>query len=237
MRIDRSGAMALALLAVAALGWARAAGAEERVRFTPPKAGTVAEYRLITRVHTDRRIVKRTFRVITTTLADRSPYKGVAVFRQRNELRRIPPGNPGKVSIEVVVRRLADGNEIAFLDQRGQTTRTVTPHGGIYRWPAAVGDRWRSKTVRRALRSGRTKTLEIAYRVAAIENVALPAGTFKAVRIDGRIGKTSEITYWFLPELGIEGRWTLSQAVTTKIGNETVRKIQYETVLVKLTRP
>jgi len=230
----------MALMVLAALGLARGTAAEEGIAFTPPKPGTVAEYRLTSRVHTDSRVVTQIILWTTTVLADRAPHEGVAAYRLRNAYRILRQGQPDRTNTEIIVRRLKDGNELATLDARGRLIKNIEPHGGTYLWPARPGRRWSMKTVRRTIRTGRTKALETAYRIAGIEDAAFPAGRFKSVRIEGQAGPNGTggtMTFWFIPSLGLEGRWRMTQNLTTKFGEETVRKVDFEIVLLKITRP
>ena len=75
----------------------------------------------------------------------------------------------------------------------------ATPHHGSLAWPLEVGKSWSAVyQFRDNLRNLRFNRIETAWRVAVEEDVTVPAGTFKALRLEG--GNISNAwTLWYAP--------------------------------------
>ncbi|MBA4062649.1 MAG: hypothetical protein C0501_02865 [Isosphaera sp.] len=94
-----------------------------------------------------------------------------------------------------------------------RTEYLETPFDGpddLVRVPVRVGDRWETKvTGRRDRGDGRSDpelTLTAKRTVAKVERVEVPAGVFRAVRIDGELtynGRSYRATSWYAPHVGL----------------------------------
>jgi hypothetical protein len=94
---------------------------------------------------------------------------------------------------------------LAFLMQDGKTVESYDPDWGDWRWPLKVGEKW-STTYR--LQTGDGRSINGAagtWTVAAEEDVVVPAGTFKALRIERTPGNQSNhiVIRWFAPDIGL----------------------------------
>ena len=85
--------------------------------------------------------------------------------------------------VNMVVLDPATFNAIATLRDSKELT-TSTPDVGTFSWPLWVGKTWRTSYTYRDLVRARTFS-PVVYdqRVAAYEDVTVPAGTFKAFRV------------------------------------------------------
>ena len=232
-------AAALACLAASGSG-----AADDLTAFRPPAPGTVFTYETKSRTYMGVLYGRHAYgtyanRFKVTVLRDHSPYRGIAVFRLSRQTKYKQRSKPARVSTQISVRRLADGNEIASLTPSGTFAMEFAPHDGYLAWPLSVGKTWSVKVVRKAVPKGAPSTLEAHYRVEAIEDLRTRAGTFKTVRIAWRkvkskgpfketVGKT-----WYVPSLGV------AALITT--GREGVRLGLHETTsqteLVSVKRP
>jgi CHAT domain-containing protein len=79
----------------------------------------------------------------------------------------------------------------------------ATPHTGTHAWPLEVGKTWTSSyQYRDALHNFRNNRGEATWRVLAEEDVTVPAGTFRAFRIEGSSRANTWVT-WYAPAVRI----------------------------------
>jgi hypothetical protein len=88
--------------------------------------------------------------------------------------------------------------------REGTPLETYDPGFG-WRWPIWVGSSWLVTSSFTDHVRGRTfDSVKIWYKVAAYEDVTVPAGTFKTWRVDSDAGGGATITTaWWNPDLGI----------------------------------
>lgn len=105
--------------------------------------------------------------------------------------------------------RVADNLGVQFFERAGRNwfatvvrdreRAGATPHHGAFAWPLEVGKSWSSvyqyRDNLRNLRFNRTQT---AWRVAAEEEVTVPAGAFRAFRLEGG-NPGNAWTTWYAP--------------------------------------
>jgi len=97
-------------------------------------------------------------------------------------------GRPGfRVSDNVGVQFFERASRNWFATVVREKERSgATPHHGSLEWPLEVGRSWSSVyQFRDNLRNLRFNRIETAWRVAAEEDGTVPAGTFKALRLEG----------------------------------------------------
>jgi hypothetical protein len=76
----------------------------------------------------------------------------------------------------------------------------VDPPFCILKSPHKPGDKWDADS------NVRGQQLKVAFATRESEEVAVPAGKYKAVRVDGDgvlAGTATKVTYWFAPDVGI----------------------------------
>ncbi len=99
----------------------------------------------------------------------------------------------------------------------GRILARLRPYGGRYTWPMEVGKEWRwnSGWVDNVLHPEWSGNSWADYRVAAYEEVTVPAGTFMAFKVMQYQAQfdTWRETNWYAPELGIsvKGAWARSR--------------------------
>ena len=105
--------------------------------------------------------------------------------------------------------RVADNVGVQFFDRasrnwfatvvREKERSGATPHHGSLAWPLEVGKSWSAVyQFRDNLRNLRFNRIQTAWRVAAEEDVTVPAGTFEALRLEGgNVGNAW--TLWYAP--------------------------------------
>jgi CHAT domain-containing protein len=77
----------------------------------------------------------------------------------------------------------------------------ATPHTGAFAWPLEVGKTWASTyQYRDHLRNLRVNRVVTTWRVVAEEEITVPAGTFKALRLEGS-NNGNAWTIWYAPLL------------------------------------
>lgn len=153
--------------------------------FAPPTAGT--KYIL----SIDERGSKKT--ETWTVLDDSTPHNGVPTLRTSD-------------GANIMVINRNTGNWMMSLDDSGKPLISASPDLGQYAWPLHVGKRWTAQTSYTDHSRGRSwDNITTYYRVAGYEDVTVPAGTFKAFRIDHTPGQSNATTgtIWFAPALGI----------------------------------
>ncbi|MEZ5963714.1 MAG: hypothetical protein R3F56_07695 [Planctomycetota bacterium] len=115
---------------------------------------------------------------------------------------------------QALTTTLGDRGELAP-DPRGGQPRPVieqAPADERYHWPLWVGKRWSCHFLRKAPGQPPLPLL-VTYVVEDVDEVTVPAGTFRALRIVRRANVAAEGTYlgrvavsWYAPEAGVEVR-------------------------------
>jgi CHAT domain-containing protein len=105
--------------------------------------------------------------------------------------------------------RVSDEIGVLFFDRAGRNwfatvvrekeRSGATPHHGTFVWPLEVGKSWVARyQYRDNLRGFRVNRVEASWRVAAEEEVTVPAGRFKAFRLEGG-NNGNAWTTWYAP--------------------------------------
>ncbi len=91
----------------------------------------------------------------------------------------------------------------------------ATPHNGMLAWPLEVGKSWTAVLqFRDNQRNLRFNRIETTWRVAAAEDVTVPAGTFKALRLEGA-NPANTWSLWYAPAV----RLVVKEIQERKAGN------------------
>ena len=139
---------------------------------------------------------------ITYTVLEDGTYEGKPVHRVSG-------------GIDTLVIDKATGNMVATLRMGKEATATL-PHAGTFSWPLYVGKSWTaSYTYRDNVRGMSMGPIKVDYRVAAYEDVTIPAGTWKAFRIESESGGSSFSTSWYAPDIKL----TVKMVSETTIGH------------------
>lgn len=85
----------------------------------------------------------------------------------------------------------------------GKTVDTFTPDWGDWQWPLEVGKTWTTSYT--LLSGGRSVTASGTWAVTGEEEIAVPAGKFKALRIERAPGNNSNhvVKRWYAPDIGL----------------------------------
>ena len=105
--------------------------------------------------------------------------------------------------------RVSDGVGVQFFERAGRNwfatvvrekERTgSTPHFGTFAWPLEVGKSWTSVyQYRDNVRNLRFNRVTATWRVAAEEELTLPAGRYKTLRLEGE-NNGNKFTHWYAP--------------------------------------
>ena len=81
--------------------------------------------------------------------------------------------------------------------------QTYHPYEALYDWPLFVGKSWPSEFQLKNLDRNQTLDLKYVFTVEAREEVTVPAGTFKTLRIL-RTSPNDRYVVWYEPKLGLE---------------------------------
>ena len=169
----------MVLLSLAASVGAGPAAAQTPVSMEFPDAGT----RWITRIQDQ----SGGSRLVTYTALEPGPWQGQHVFRVDD-------------AIGVQYFERAGRNWIATA-RRGKELSAASPHSGVFAWPLRVGNTWTSVyEFRDNLRGFRFPRITTRWRVAAEEEVTVPAGAYKALRLEGD-NNTNSWSTWYAPSL------------------------------------
>ncbi len=117
---------------------------------------------------------------------DESSYQGRPVFRVSDGL-------------QTLVYDRTTRNWIATL-RLDKERFSASPEGGEFSWPLEVGKRWVATFTYRDHQRGRQFNPTWHWEVAALEDVAVPAGTFRAFRLEGKTPVRSRVL-WYAPDL------------------------------------
>ncbi len=126
----------------------------------------------------------------------------------------------------VVVRRDLDlGNLGEWSVREGRPVRAMVPVDARFHWPLWVGKTWRC-AYDEIHADGRTVPMEARYTVEALDTVAVPAGTFAALRIvrrarrlDAEAAPVHTHIVWYAPGVGHEVRQVF--------GDQSVELVEY----------
>lgn len=101
-----------------------------------------------------------------------------------------------------MLMRPTDGNRIGFVGPNGQLQWTLDPPVG-FRYPLESGKSWTVDTRMTLFPGNRVISVERVWQVHGLEDVKVPAGSFKALRItvSDRMAGTvwNEDTFWLDP--------------------------------------
>lgn len=122
---------------------------------------------------------------------------------------------------------VATGNMTATLRQGKEVTST-TPHDGTLSWPLYLGKTWTATyTYNDRLQGMTVGPVNSEYRVVAYENVTVPAGTWKAFKIESEAPSSAFSTVWYVPDIKL----IVKRINETAIGNPLGRtKLVYEII-------
>ena len=102
-----------------------------------------------------------------------------------------------------------DLSTVRMLDAGGAELQRFDPHSLGLQFPLTVGKEWQG-TCRRFDEGKDAGTFAGAYKVTAIETVTVPAGTFRAFRVEGQTHEVRAPTkqwrfvHWYAPEVRME---------------------------------
>jgi hypothetical protein len=120
------------------------------------------------------------------------------------------------------IRNPATFNLMAHL-RNGQVIDTDLPELGSYSWPLWVGKAWTTTytfhDVARNFTAG-PGPVERHVKVAAYEDVSVPAGTFKAFRIETTPGRNDAVseTIWYAPDVKLAVKYIYRQEPNHYLG-------------------
>ena len=127
---------------------------------------------------------------ITYTVLGEGTYGGKPVYRVNG-------------GIDTQVYDKATGNMVAIL-MMGKEAHAFEPHEGTFSWPLYVGKSWTaSYTAHDRQRGMSVGPVKVEHRVAAYEDVVVPAGSWKAFRIESESGNSASSTIWYAPEISL----------------------------------
>lgn len=87
----------------------------------------------------------------------------------------------------------------------GKELESAEPCIRVFKWPLTVGKKWDSRyTLRDYSRGTHFSTSEVAMNIRTYEKVAVPGGTFKALRI-----QAGGETVWYAPSIG----WVVKERI------------------------
>jgi hypothetical protein len=130
---------------------------------------------------------------------------------------------------------VSDGADVSVLDpvtfnaiaelQNGKVTNTTTPDDGNYSWPLWVGKSWTSSLAYHDVIRGRSwDPILNFWRVTAYEDVTVPAGTFKAFKVESTPGTNEAAyrTYWYASDVKLMVKYIFQRTNNHYLGPGTV---------------
>jgi hypothetical protein len=122
---------------------------------------------------------------------------------------------------------VATSNMIATL-RLGKEVTSTAPHDGTFSWPLYVGKTWTATyTFNNRLQGMTVGPVHVEYRVTAYEDVTVPAGSWKAFKIESESGSNAFSTIWYAPAVKL----TVKRINETTIGHPMGRtKLLYEMI-------
>jgi hypothetical protein len=129
-----------------------------------------------------------------------------------------------------VIVATSNGSWAAILSPDDKTILSYDPPIG-FDWPLMVGKTW-TKSYRITVHAkNQVIPFDATYKVEAYEDVTVPAGTFKAFKINSSsIG--SQDTYWLAPELGVFVKQSLRRTDKSRYGPGT-REVELVSQTIK----
>ncbi len=95
------------------------------------------------------------------------------------------------------------GNLIASFRIGKEMTSTL-PNDGMLNWPLYVGKEWTaSYTYNNRLQGMSVGPLQMEIKITAYEDVTVPAGTWKAFRLESEAFNNVTSTLWYAPEINL----------------------------------
>ena len=96
---------------------------------------------------------------------------------------------------------VATSNMIATL-RLGKEVTSTAPHDGTFSWPLYVGKTWTATfTFNNRLQGMTVGPVHVEYRVTAYEDVTVPAGSWKAFKIESEAASNVFSTIWYAPDI------------------------------------
>jgi hypothetical protein len=183
VRSSRRGLFACGVVSLLAAGCASPPPVAER--YVAPKVGTTWEYRVTSTGSFGNGTVNAPMRVVETTLDG------------RKLLRFESPAGATLQTDKVDV--------VAVLDPAGRTVMRYDPPLS-YEWPLEVGRAWTGEYVVTTA-SGARMPMKASWKVEAVEDVTVSAGTFQAWRVSMTDSFGLRQTTWSVPEkMGVFAR-------------------------------
>lgn len=126
----------------------------------------------------------------------------------------------------------ATRNWIATL-RDGKERAAASPDDGTFAWPLWVGRTWMASYTYHDRERGRSwNPVQTWWKVAAYEDVTVPAGTFKAFRLEGSPGtnNATQITFWYAPDVKLTVKHVFERTSGHYLGygKFTTELIKYE---------
>ena len=88
-----------------------------------------------------------------------------------------------------------------------QELESAEPCIRVFDWPLRVGKKWKDDYIcRRSSKGFRASHSKISVKILTYEEVTVPAGTFRALRI-----QAGEETFWYAPSIG----WAVKEEIET----------------------
>lgn len=126
------------------------------------------------------------------TVQSEVTYKGTPAYRETD-------------GVDVILFNRANRNWMATL-REGVERFTASPDDGTFSWPLFVGKQWTANyTYNDHVRERSWSSVVSYWKVAGYEDVTVPAGTFKAFRLEQSPGTNNgtSVTDWYAPELKV----------------------------------
>ena len=122
---------------------------------------------------------------------------------------------------------VATSNAIATL-RFGKEVSSTLPHDGMLSWPLYVDKSWTATfTFNNRVQGMTIGPVNVQYRVAASEDVTVPAGTWKALKIQSETSNSAFSTIWYVPEIKL----MVKRINETTVGHPSGRtKVVYEVI-------
>ncbi len=132
------------------------------------------------------------------------------------------------------VHNKTNRNWIANLSY-GREETSASPDDGTFSWPLEVGKSWTASYIYRDHVQGKVfNPVTATWKVTAYEDVTVPAGTFKAFRLESFPGRNMGTTFtlWWAPEVKL-----IVKRVTERTRSYRGGKFTTELVKIEKTEP
>lgn len=98
---------------------------------------------------------------------------------------------------------IATSNTIATVRFGKEVTSTL-PHDGMFSWPLYVGKTWTATyTFNNRPQGVSIGPVNVEYRAAAYEEITVPAGSWKAFKLESEASNSAFSTLWYVPEINL----------------------------------